>query len=898
MGSKDLLDNKRLAGQNLCGIKDSILEAFASRDFAQVMRLADLLEADLWESSEQKSSAQGFSGQKSSTSDFGKDFSEASSGNCGGDCSEDFGRDFSEDFIVAGAKELGEFASSAIAISALEMAKLTQGEREITKQAVIFAKIAQKAHKDLQDKILASKNAQNEQDKRVQNILCDDSQDKMAFYDLTLAKAYAANGNIAQAKELLKNLAKPFLDFAMQSAECSAKPSTMDSRDSSECTLGSHIDENIAGGGGDNTLTTKQATQASQTTKSTNPPKNLSQNLSKTPSQNLAQNPYKTLDKNPATNPIPKINTNLAKEILCAQAELHTALGEYEEAEKIYKVILHSKWCLSEQDLQDMFDANGTLNLIAVRAIENLWRQYEKISEQKCLEIFYEILHRLEGILAELKSTNKQIPYTSPNDSLPDMCQPLCERLSPLPHATYQNDKAIKHLSAYINCVIRPGISFYLYCLYRDKESLSLYSELEKFNQSNSDFWSFYADALWHNGAYQQAYNAFQKSINLRRNANALFACGKMLLQLLENEEIYKEGLALYEHRLAVLNETAKGRWTLSLPHYEACRGDLAQDKNALYGKVVFVYAEQGYGDTIMFAPALAKLCAMAKKVLFFPQSKLFRLFDTSLEMLKNRGNKDFENLHIIGSLPRDKNHNDSKINPKLLAYQKESARLSGYDFDYAVPICSLPFLMDLSLQEWQSLPRPIMPITDFSSKNSSGKDFHSKDSSAKSHAKKKIALFWHTNSSGNFERFKRDIPVEILEQAFRDSPYEIISFQVREVINGEKEDFIVPSFMENRGETLLDWQDTYEALSDIDMIVSIDSALAHLGLALGIPTLVLLPLRFDWRWGRLESPKSPFYPHAHLLVWDSNQHDEKYLKRNKSTIQNIRKICDKVLME
>lgn len=249
MGSKDLLDNKRLAGQNLCGIKDSILEAFASRDFAQVMRLADLLEADLWESSEQKSSAQGFSGQKSSTSDFGKDFSEASSGNCGGDCSEDFGRDFSEDFIVAGAKELGEFASSAIAISALEMAKLTQGEREITKQAVIFAKIAQKAHKDLQDKILASKNAQNEQDKRVQNILCDDSQDKMAFYDLTLAKAYAANGNIAQAKELLKNLAKPFLDFAMQSAECSAKPSTMDSRDSSECTLGSHIDENIAGGG-------------------------------------------------------------------------------------------------------------------------------------------------------------------------------------------------------------------------------------------------------------------------------------------------------------------------------------------------------------------------------------------------------------------------------------------------------------------------------------------------------------------------------------------------------------------------------------------------------------------------------------------------------------------------
>ena len=634
----------------------------------------------------------------------------------------------------------------------------------------------------------------------------------------------------------------------------------------------------ILGGGGDDTLAQNL---------SKNPP----QNLSKTPSKNLTQNPPQNIDKNPA--PIPSLNTNLAKEILCSLAELHTALGELDDAEKIYKAILHSKWCLSRQDLQDMFDTNGTLNLKAVRAIESLWRLYEKSSEQKCLEIFYEILHTLEGILANLKSTNKQTPYTSPNDSLPDMCQPLQERLTPLPRTTYQNDKQIKHLSAYINCIIRPGIAYYLYSLYRDKESLNLYSELEKFNQANSEFWAFYGDTLWHNGYYQQAYDAFQRANDLAKNASALFACAKILLQLLETQEIYKEGLALYENRLAVLNTAQKGKMVFSLAHYEACRQDLARDKNALYGKVVFVYAEQGYGDTIMFSPALAKLCAMAKKVLFFPQSQLFRLFDTSLEMLKNNGNKDFENLHIIGSLPRDKNHNDSKVNPKLTAYQKISARLSGYEFDYAVPICSLPFLMDMSLQEWQSLPKPIVPI---SRKDSSGKDFHSKDSSTKSSAKKKIALFWHTNSSGNFERFKRDIPLEILECAFRDSPYEIISFQVREVINGKKEDFIVPSFMQNRGENLLDWQDTYESLSDIDMIVSIDSALAHLGLALEIPTLVLLPLRFDWRWGRLESPKSPFYPHAHLLVWDSNQHDEKMLKRNKSTIQNIRKICDRVL--
>ena len=217
------------------GIKDSILDAFASRDFAQVMRLADLLDM-----------------QESSTNDFGKDFDKDSSEdssvncgeNCGGDCSEDFGCDFCEDFISAGAKELGEFTSSAIALSALEVAKATQAIGKITRQAVIFAKIALKAHKDSQDKISQDKSTQNEQDKSTQNNLCDEnSQEKMAFYDLTLAKAYASNGNIAHSKKILQNLAKPFLYFALKGAEANSMDFGFVDW------IKSYIDENIGGGG-------------------------------------------------------------------------------------------------------------------------------------------------------------------------------------------------------------------------------------------------------------------------------------------------------------------------------------------------------------------------------------------------------------------------------------------------------------------------------------------------------------------------------------------------------------------------------------------------------------------------------------------------------------------------
>lgn len=80
---------------------------------------------------------------------------------------------------------------------------------------------------------------------------------------------------------------------------------------------------------------------------------------------------------------------------------------------------------------------------------------------------------------------------------------------------------------------------------------------------------------------------------------------------------------------------------------------------------------------------------------------------------------------------------------------------------------------------------------------------------------------------------------------ALKDLCCEIISFQVDGVNNVN-----LPQEIENRGVKLKNWNDTLDNLKDIDCIVSIDSAIAHLALALDIPTIVLLAPRFDWRWG------------------------------------------------
>ena len=53
------------------------------------------------------------------------------------------------------------------------------------------------------------------------------------------------------------------------------------------------------------------------------------------------------------------------------------------------------------------------------------------------------------------------------------------------------------------------------------------------------------------------------------------------------------------------------------------------------------------------------------------------------------------------------------------------------------------------------------------------------------------------------------------------------------------------------------DFRDTAERLGDLDALVSVDTAVAHLAGAMGLPTFVLLPHTPDWRWmlSRLDTP-------------------------------------------
>jgi len=87
-------------------------------------------------------------------------------------------------------------------------------------------------------------------------------------------------------------------------------------------------------------------------------------------------------------------------------------------------------------------------------------------------------------------------------------------------------------------------------------------------------------------------------------------------------------------------------------------------------------------------------------------------------------------------------------------------------------------------------------------------------------------------------------------------------------------------------GRELKDYADTAALISNLDLVVTVDTSVAHLAGALAKPVWILLPFIPDWRW-LLDREDSPWYPTARLFRQDGTRTWDGVIPRVQAALQD-----------
>jgi len=307
----------------------------------------------------------------------------------------------------------------------------------------------------------------------------------------------------------------------------------------------------------------------------------------------------------------------------------------------------------------------------------------------------------------------------------------------------------------------------------------------------------------------------------LRRFEEAIASYGEVLARRKDNADAhFNRALALltigdYRHGF----EDYEWRWRRTGVPTPKNRGRrLWLGEFPLAGKTILLHAEQGLGDTIQFARYAPLIAAQGAKVVLEVQpelkSLLSRLDGVRAVVARGEAPPPFDVHCPLGSLP--------------LARKTELP---------VVP-AQIPYLSAerTHLQKWsariEKLPRP------------------------------RIALAWAGNPAHDNDR-NRSIALSTLAPLLA-KPASFISIQ-RDVRNADAAQLAATTQLTHLGGALADFNDTAAVLALCDLLITVDTAPAHLAGAMGRPVWVLVPFAPDWRW-MLDGKITPWYPSARVF--------------------------------
>ena len=280
----------------------------------------------------------------------------------------------------------------------------------------------------------------------------------------------------------------------------------------------------------------------------------------------------------------------------------------------------------------------------------------------------------------------------------------------------------------------------------------------------------------------------------------------------------FEEGWRLYEWRWKNAQSDSSRR-TFVQPLW------LGED--AIAGKKILVYAEQGLGDTIQFCRLLDRLQKLGASVVLEVPVAL---------------------LALLRCLP-------------MPVY---AAGTAPQDFDYQCPLLSLPLALKLTLED---IPQQIPYLHVETGLQQAWHDkieAHAKHQDISS--RKKIGLVWAGSALHNNDA-QRSLPFALCSRLFQ---YNADFFILQKDL--KRSDRSTLEIMQRFGKRLFvlapelnDFADTAAAINCLDLVISIDTSVAHLAGALGKPLFLLLPYEADFRWLQTRCD-SPWYPSARLF--------------------------------
>jgi ADP-heptose:LPS heptosyltransferase len=172
-------------------------------------------------------------------------------------------------------------------------------------------------------------------------------------------------------------------------------------------------------------------------------------------------------------------------------------------------------------------------------------------------------------------------------------------------------------------------------------------------------------------------------------------------------------------------------------------------------------------------------------------------------------------------------------------------------NFDYQCPLLSLPLAFKTELN---SIPSP----TPYLQSNAEKIMVWNQRLGEKS--KPRIGLVWSGSTIHKNDHNRSLTLTDVLKHL--PPNFEYVSLQ-KEVREGDK-DALIKSTIKHFGDQLVDFTDTAALCDLMDIVISVDTSVAHLAGALGKTTWILLPYMPDWRW-LLDRDDSPWYASVKL---------------------------------